>query len=188
MKLVRKSGALAALLFAVTVEAQTAPPAPTIAAQTASPAPLSVSEMRDRTEAFKSDIEENHRQVLHLQALVRKQKDVIRLTCVNDKLVQMNAQMNIFDTAALQLEGTGQTADEGSRAAYAEIEKAATDIKKLRDEAEGCAGELEMYKQESRSDVSRPDLDDPTDGGPFHSPEVLGEPEIDVPGYATPFR
>jgi hypothetical protein len=44
-----------------------------------------------------------------------------------------------------------------------------------------------MYKQESKTDVDRPDLDDPTDGGPFHDPVVMGEPEIDPPGYATPY-
>jgi hypothetical protein len=34
-----------------------------------------------------------------------------------------------------------------------------------------------MYKQESKTDVDRPELDDPTDGESFHDSVVMGEPE-----------
>jgi hypothetical protein len=143
--------------------------------------------MKLRTEQLKQDIEEDHKHVLHLQALARKEKDVIKLTCINDKLVQMKAQMNLFDDASLALDGAINNTDDTPRTIFAEIEKAGADMKKLRGEADACAGELEMYKQESKTDVDRPELDDPTDGDPFHDPEVMGEPEVDVPGYATPY-
>ena len=182
MKFGNKYILLLALFGAVTVQAQTAP----------APKVLSPADMRIRVETIKVDIEEDHRHVLHLQALARKEKDVIKLTCINDKLVQIKAQMNLFDNANLQLEGsiastTGST-DGTSSLAFADIEKASADVKKLRSEADGCAGELEMYKQESKTDVDRPELDDPTDGDPFHDPEVMGDPEVDVPGYATPWK
>jgi hypothetical protein len=45
--------------------------------------------MRLRREQIQKDIDEDHKHVLHLQALARKEKDVIKLTCINDKLVQM---------------------------------------------------------------------------------------------------
>src|SRR5687767_1348572 len=172
MKFLKKYGALFALLAAVTVQAQT--PSPT-------PKALPPAEMRTRIETFKQDIEADHRHVLHLQALARKEKDVIKLTCINDKLVQLKAQMNLFDTATLQLEASINNTDDTPRTIFAEIEKAQGDVKKLRSEADVCAGELEMYKQESKSDVERPELDDPTDGDPFHDPEQIGEPEVDTP-------
>ena len=179
MKSLRKYAVLAALLAAVTVNAQT--PAPT-------PKALPPAEMRLRVEQIRKDIEDDQRHVLHLQALARKEKDVIKLTCINDKLVQLKAQMNLFDNANLQLEASINNTDDTPRLAFADIEKAGADVKRLRGEADGCAGELEMFKQESKSDVDRPDLDDPTDGEPFHDPVVMGEPDIEPPGYATPYK
>jgi hypothetical protein len=179
MKYLRKYGPLFALLGAVTVQAQTAPP-PAKA--------LSPADMRARLESLRKDIDGDHRHVLHLQALARKEKDVIKLTCINDKLVQLKAQMNLFDTASLQLESSINNTDDSPRQVFAEIERSGSDIKKLRSEADVCAGELEMYKQESKSDVDRPELDDPTEGDPFHPPEVVGQPEVDVPGFATPYK
>lgn len=179
MKLLRKYALLAALFAAVTVQAQTAPPAPKA---------LPPAEMKLRTEQLRKDVDEDNKHVLHLQALARKEKDVIKLTCINDKLVQIKAQMNLFDNSALALEGAINNTDDSPRLIFADIEKAGADVKKLRGEADACAGELEMYKQESKTDVDRPDLDDPTDDGPFHDPEQVGDPEIDQPGYATPYR
>jgi hypothetical protein len=179
IKLLKKYALLAGLLVAVTVQAQTAPPAPKA---------LPPAEMRLRLEQLRKDIDEDHKHVLHLQALARKEKDVIKLTCINDKLVQVKAQMNLFDNSSLALEGAINNTDDTPRTIFADIEKAGADVKKLRGEADACAGELEMYKQESKSEVDRPDLDDPTDGEPFNDPEVMGDPEIDDPGYATPYR
>src|SRR5687768_15457640 len=129
MKFLKKYGALFALLAAVTVQAQT--PSPT-------PKALPPAEMRTRIETFKQDIEADHRHVLHLQALARKEKDVIKLTCINDKLVQLKAQMNLFDNAALQLDGVLNNTEGSSVTLFAEIEKAGADVKKLRGEADGC--------------------------------------------------
>jgi hypothetical protein len=176
MKSLRKYAALSLVLMATLVEAQSPPK------------PSSAADLRVQAEAIRKDIEADHKHVLHLQALARKEKDVIKLTCINDKLVQLKAQMNLFDTSMLALEGALTTSENSGQTAFAEVEKVGADVKKLRGEADGCAGELEMYKQESRTDVDRPELDDPTDGEPFNPPEVLGEPEIDVPGYATPYR
>lgn len=178
MKSLRKYTALAALFVAAGVQAQT--PAPP-------PKPPTQVEMRERVAELEKQIEEDHRHVLHLQALARKDKDVIKLTCINDKLVQLKAQMNLFDTSSLALETAIGNSDASALTTFSEMEKAGTDVKKLRGEADGCAGELEMYKQESKSDVVRPDLDDPTEDGTFNSPEQQGSPEVDVPGYATPF-
>jgi len=164
-------------LIAVGVRAET-PPKPV----------LSPAEMRVKAEQMKKDNDEDLRHVLHLQALARKEKDVIKLTCINDKLIQLKAQRNLFDTAALQLDQQVSSGDDSPKVAYADLEKATFDIKKLRGEADGCAGELEMYKQESKTDVERPNLDDPTDGDPFHPPELGDHPPIDQPGFATPFK
>ena len=50
------------------------------------------------------------RYVKHLQEQARKDRDVIKLNCVNDKLVQMKPQMNMNDTARNALEQSGDLA------------------------------------------------------------------------------
>ena len=176
-KSLKKYAMLVAILGAVAVRADT--PAPPV---------LTPSEMKVHADKMKKDIEEDMRHVLHLQALARKEKDVIKLTCINDKLVQIKAQQNLFDTANLQLDTQVTASDESPKTTYAELEKASADIKKLRGEADGCAGELEMYKQESKADFTRPDLEDPTNNDTFNPPELGDKPEVDVPGFATPFK
>jgi hypothetical protein len=173
MKLLKKCApALMLLGAAVSVRAEIAP-------MPASPAANSV-----RADEILKEIEGDNRHVLHLQALARKDKDVIKLTCLNDKIVQIKAQQDLADAAKLQLDAAGPGTDAD---AAASLEKTGADIKKLRGEADGCAGALEMYKQESKSDVERPELpDDPTDGDPFNPDNSA--PEVDVPGFATPFR
>lgn len=180
MKSLRKYAMLAALLLGTGVlEAQTAPP----------PKPASATEMREQTAQIKTQLDAALRHVLHLQALARKEKDVIKLTCINDKLIQIKAQMDIYDTASLQLDGAiSASDDQASQTVFVDVEKVGVAVKKLRAEADGCAGELELYKQESKSDVDRPELDDPTDGEPFTTPEQSGDTDIEPPAYATPFR
>ncbi|HUS28117.1 MAG TPA: hypothetical protein VMZ53_06395 [Kofleriaceae bacterium] len=135
---------------------------------------------------IKKQIDDDLRHVLHLQALARKSKDVIKLTCINDKLVQIKAQLNLYDNANLQLETSINNGDGTASTSFSDVENTGADVKKLRGEADGCAGELELYKQESATNVDRPpDLDDPTETGGFEPPEI---PELEPPGYATPFK
>jgi len=123
--------------------------------------------------------------VLHLQATARKQKDVIKLNCINDKLVQMKAQQNIFDTAHLELvpliEGRNPSDDANRYAMFGEVTTGADNLHKLRIEADGCVGEPEIVG-ESKNSYTGPTLgDDPTKG------DVFGNP-VEPPGYASPYN
>jgi hypothetical protein len=103
--------------------------------------------------------------------------------------MQMKAQSDLFDSAALKVEAGITSNDETMRtSSFAEAQQAGTDIKKLVQDADGCVGELDMYKLENALTVDRPpDLPDPTDTGGFNGvPEV--PPELDPPGFATPFK
>jgi hypothetical protein len=159
------------LALAVTVRAQTAPPAP------------SLDQMKAQSAAIRTELQAQNRHVLHLQAVTRKDKDVIKLTCVNDKLIQIKAQMDLADNAATDVEANTPTSAES----FAEMQKIAEAVKKLTSEADACAGALDMYKQESKLDVERPEVpDDPTQDDPF-TPDTMF-PDVDVPGFATPYR
>lgn len=181
MKSLKKFGVLTGLLLAVTVRAQTPAPAP-------APIKLSLEEMKTRVETLKARIADDQHHVMSVQAAVRRDKDVVKLTCVNDKLIQIKAQMDLFDNAKLAVEsGTSTGNDAAAQTAFVDVEKSADDIQKLRQDADACAGELDIYKQESKIDVERPpNLDDPTDTGEGFNGNEDG-PDIDVPAFATPF-
>jgi len=157
-------------------------------AQTAKKVNLSLPEMVARTEAIDAQIKADMRHVLHLQTKARQAKDVIKLNCINDKLVQLKAQVNIFDSASALLkaglEGGGSGSADDKQAAFAEVTSTGGEIKTLRSEADVCVGEPELFRQESSAEVRRPEIpDDP--GG--RDPLGGGGP-LEPPAYASPFN
>lgn len=159
---------------------------------------LSLPEMVAQAGTFEEQIKADVRHVLHLQTKARQAKDVIKLNCINDKLVQLKAQVNIFDAAhaslkaGLEAEAAGAGASAGAsasasagdekQATYTEVTVTVGAIKTLRAEADVCVGEPELFKQESSSEVKRPDIvDDPGTIDPF------SDGPFEAPAYASPF-
>jgi hypothetical protein len=148
---------------------------------------MTIADMAARVATLEAQVNEDLQHVKHLQYVARRDKDVIKLGCVNDKLVELNAEMNIFDTEKGQFQAglAGQPADE--QPIYAEAAKEGEKVHRLRKDADGCAGVPELYKQESGLGVEHPPLpDDPT------VPPIFGEPVnygtiLEPPGYASPF-
>jgi hypothetical protein len=99
------------------------------------------------------------RHVQHLQQLARKEKDVIKLNCVNDKLVQIRPQLNMADRANAELNG-------GSQDAVNEVLKAGDAIRKLREAADQCIGEP-VLGEESTNSFTHPPINDPTGTNPW---------------------
>jgi hypothetical protein len=158
----------------------------TDAAKAAKQLKLSLPEMVTRSEALDVQIKADMRHVLHLQTKARQEKDVIKLNCINDKLVQLKAQVNIFDSASALLKAgleSGATADD-KQPVFGEVAQTGAAIKTLRAEADVCVGEPELFKQESSSEVKRPDIpDDPAGNDPF----TPGGGDFEPPAYASPY-
>jgi hypothetical protein len=177
-----------AILAAVTVHAQGTAPSSDPPAKVPRPAAakLSLPDMKDRAKALDAQVLEDSRHMLHLRDIARTQKDVIKLTCVNDKLVELKVQMNLFDAAKSRFGASvdaGGTAD-AVRPSYVEIDELGDKVKMLRGEADTCIGTPDLYKQESDVQVTHPDFpDDPTIDDPFLPTEGVLEP----PAYASPF-
>jgi hypothetical protein len=166
---------LAFLCGAAVLHADTAPAAPP-------PVTLSDAEMTTRALGLQSQIQEDNRRVLFLREQAKKSKDVIKLSCVNDKLVQIKAQMNIADATNDQLQGALTKGGDDRQALYSQYASTAEAIKHLREEAAVCVGEPELFKQEGGGSFTHPDIpDDPT-----HSPVFSGE--LEPPAYASPYR
>ena len=157
-------------------------------ADTAVPAakPLSAAEMSTRSAGIQSQIQDDYQHVLFTKEQARKQKDVIKLSCVNDKLVQLKAQMNIADSTNEQLQGSLTKNGDDREALFSQLSQTGASVHLLREEAAACIGEPELYKQEAAGSFTAPEVpDDPT-----HPPENNGngiEPP-EPPGYASPYR
>jgi hypothetical protein len=135
-----------------------------------------------REASEKADKDEKRVEQLKVEA--RKQKDVIKLNCINDKLLQIKQLLNILEDGLSKLSLAIAERDEGERYhRYTVIKISGEKIAGLRDEAEACVGEEVSYLGPLSVDVAQPDVpDDPTAANPWdHSP-------IEPPGYASPFE
>jgi hypothetical protein len=137
---------------------------------------------------LRTQIEENNHQLLQLKAHAVKLKDVIKVSCVNDKLIQAKAQMNIADSANDALQSAMQKNNEDDRlATFSQLETAATALKELKEEAAACIGAPELLKQEAGNTVDRPDVpDDPLHSDPFGNYDGFGN-GMEPPAYPSPF-
>lgn len=130
--------------------------------------------MIGRANGVIAGIRDDFRHVEILKAKARRDRDLIRLNCINDKLVQMKPEMNIADSLA-------STVREGGAMGITELEDTASNIKRLREAADGCVGE-KLLTSESANDFSAPPIVDSPTGDPF------GTGEIEPPAYASPFN
>lgn len=139
---------------------------------------MSQADMQVRIVALREQSRSDTRHIHHLQAIARKEKDVIKLNCVNDKLVQAKPQMNIADMAASEL----TTAPEADRMAIFEsLSQAAESVRLLREEADQCIGQPIQTGGDSSNTFTGPEApDDPTKG--------MSPPELEPPSYASPFN
>jgi hypothetical protein len=139
---------------------------------------ISLPDLLGRVHQLHEQMRADTRHVAHLQQIARKAKDVIKLNCVNDKLVQVKPQMNIADAGEAELEASNEA---NRMAAFETVAQAAESIRRLREEADQCIGEPVTQGGESSNSFTGPDVpDDPTKG--FNGPVV-----IEAPGYASPF-
>lgn len=121
-----------------------------------------------------------------IQALVeeaRKQKDIIRINCLADKLVQVKASLNVADKSfATMQESIGRQDEGASFHEYTRITIVNQNVNVLASEAEACVGEDLSYVGATRVDVD-------VEGVPVGDPTQPGTPTPDVsrPPRASPY-
>ena len=153
---------------------------PTVSATIQVDTHISLAEMLVRSKDMSAQVSEDLRHVHNLQEVARKQKDLIKLTCVNDKLITLKAQANIFDEQRGNLEALSPDNNERF-ATYQTLSDAAVSAHRLRSEADTCVGEPELTGESANSYTHPPFPDNPTLGDPF-------APGVEPPGYASPFN
>lgn len=112
----------------------------------------------------------------------RKQKDIIRLNCVVDKVMQVKANMNIADQALQKLQEAVTRRDDGAALhEYTRITIVNQKVQVLQNEGQTCIGAELNYIGATRVEVEAPDLPegvtDPT----------LEPPPLERPPFASPY-
>ncbi|MCW5800899.1 MAG: hypothetical protein KIT31_00690 [Deltaproteobacteria bacterium] len=172
MKLLAKIGMVAAVGMGVGIAFSYAQPTSKSSSPTGT-----IAEMINASQATKAEIQKNLKRILHLREVARKEKDVIKLNCVNDKLVQVKPLMNIADSAMNSLESSSETDAPGL---FAEVTEAAEQVRRLREESDQCVGES-VLATESNSGYTAPDMPDSPYVHPFGT-------SLEPPAYASPFN
>lgn len=170
---------ISAAFVAGQLYAQPATSEPATAPVSASAGKLSPEAMQREAQALRERVRGDVQWGVHLQAKARSASDIIKLTCVNDKLLRLKAEANLFDEAHRDLMAVLDT--EGRFSAYTRVIQTASDVDKMRDEANACIGEPEL-SADSANDFTAPEItDDPTLGLPF-------DIELEPPAYASPYN
>jgi hypothetical protein len=126
---------------------------------------------------YAREIGEAFRVIQQLQLQARKEKDVIKLSCVNDKLIQAKALRNVFDDARVRYEAASTEVDQNTQLDASK--EAWNGIKSLKAQAQACAGEVQ-FEGDTKSGYTGPTVpDDPNDDMFPDQPEP--------PGYASPY-
>ena len=185
----RCKGALVVVLALVTGQLYAQPADPTPAPAAGEPAQKSVAgmsaaDMQASATTLETNVRVDIQHVTGLQARARSEKDVIKLSCINDKMIKLKAEANLFDQAKIQLLGS---LDRDERfTAYPNLTQAADRVHKQREEADACVGRPEL-ETDSGNSFTAPDIpDDPTAGLPFDDITVGGT--MEPPGYASPYN
>lgn len=148
---------------------------------------LSAAEMQTEAARMQEQLEVDYQNVVRLREGVRGQKDVIKLNCVNDRIIQIKAQLNIADAARVSLQSSIERNSDERHTHFQSLSESVEGVRKLKEEANSCAGAPEIVKQEGGVEVSHPFIpDDPTVDDPF-DPQTWGPNDIEPPGYASPF-
>ncbi|HEY4240968.1 MAG TPA: hypothetical protein VGM88_14190 [Kofleriaceae bacterium] len=136
---------------------------------------LSPAQMGVQAHAMQDKMRVDAGHILHLREQARKEKDVIKLNCVNDKLVQVKPAMNIADSAVAELSGGADAA--GS---FREVAQASENVRRLREESDQCVGES-LTSTETSTSFTGPDIPPP-----YANP--WGTNPVEPPGYASPYN
>jgi hypothetical protein len=115
---------------------------------------LSPQEMVQQGNAYFKSMNETVKRIASLQEQSKRQKDIIRLNCVTDKLVQSKVNMTIAEQAMAALQENIARADEGGRThEFTRLTIVNQKVTVLGAEAENCIGEDLSFVGATRIDV-----------------------------------
>lgn len=142
----------------------------------------SMTQLKVRADADQGRIDAVEKHVTVLKATAIRKKDVIKLNCLNDKLVQLKALMRIASGQQLELNSAIQGSQDSAAGILGQLDSSTHQIVELGSQADQCMGEVDLIKQESSVEVTHPDIPDQPSENP---PLVI---TVEPPAYASPFN
>lgn len=182
---------LTTTFVASTVFAQGPAPAPIAPPSAGAPADVSVKqrptltpeEMVNQSREYAKSMNEVLKRIQTLQDQAKREKDIIRLNCVTDKVVQVRVNISIAEQSMAALQEAVTRADEGERThEFTRLTIVNQKVQVLGAEAENCIGEDLSFVGATRVDVEiDPNI-------PTYDPTQPPAPGIDIdrPGEASP--
>jgi hypothetical protein len=144
---------------------------------------LTADEMVAQAREYFKNMQDVLKRIQMLQDQSKRQKDIIRLNCVTDKLVQGRVNVNIAEQSMSSLQESIARADEGGRThEFTRLTIVNQKVLVLGAEAENCIGEDLSFVGATRVDVEiDPNIPqtDPT------QPPAPGD-DVERPGEASP--
>lgn len=107
---------------------------------------LSPAETLAQSKDYVGKMQDRLRKVVELQEVAKKQKDIIKLNCVNDKLLQVKGHIAVNDQAVSNLNEAIAKGDDATRQhEFTRITILYQKTEVLGTEAENCIGDSEIY-------------------------------------------
>lgn len=154
------------ILFALVGSLAAAPAAAQVSAKApggrTAEAALSGPEKLDRAEGHLIRMKQVLKQVIARLEDARREKDVVKLNCVNEKLTQVKGLLKVSEQADIALQEAVARRDEAADSELQKVSIARVKVDQLRVEAEECIGQLAFAVDEKTTvEVEQPkDLPD----------------------------
>ncbi len=147
--------------------------------------PATMGEMESKADAMVEKMRSTRKYVQNLLEQARKDKDIIKITCLNDKLTQINVSIRTFEDRLVSLRTAGKVGDaEGVNHEYNILVVLDQKVGGLRMEAEACIGESEGYLGKTEISVTTPPGEAEMDPTTF---EDIGAEIVERPQPASAF-
>jgi hypothetical protein len=142
---------------------------------------LSPAEMTMASDEAIENVRGMLRHVTQLREKAQREKDIIKLNCVNDKLVLLKGTANIAEEDHHAVEIAISNSDEKGRyTAYGDLIVNHDKAKDLRDAADACVGDALTYIGKTDVQVTGP-------SNPIVPGDHVFDPGIEPPTYRTPW-
>jgi hypothetical protein len=149
-------------------------------------AKVGVGEMEAKADVMIEKMRSSRKYVQNLLDAARKEKDIIKITCLNDKLTQINVSIRTFEDRSISLRTAIQTGDtEAINHEYNILSVLNQKVDGLRLKAEACIGETEGYLGKTEVTVSRPPGEAEMDPTTF---DEIGGEVVERPPPASAFE
>ncbi len=137
---------------------------------------LTAPEMLSAAKEYFASMDGTMKRIQQLQEQSKRQKDIIRLNCVNDKLMQSKVDVTIAQQSMGALQESIARADEGGRAhEFTRLTIVNQKVLVLGTEAENCIGEDLSFVGATRIDVevdpNLPRIDETLPPTPINNPD-----------------